>query len=147
MEKRHAVAVRAGPWRPIYELDTAVFEGPQGGLDVRHAVGHVVETRAAPFQKAPDGRIRTERLEQLQSAIARAHETELDALGIHPLAAGTTAARGGFEGREGVIDRPHGDPDVIEGEIPHGVVRLDRVIVQVGLGQEIASNSVAETYG
>lgn len=125
MEERDTMAMGAGSRAAVDQLEARGLERGEGGVDVGNAIRDVVETRSAPGDEAADRRVRTERLEELQPAVSGPDETELDTLALDPLAAGTPGARGGFEGWEGVIERMHGDSDVVEGQAPQWIVRTD----------------------
>jgi hypothetical protein len=140
MEESDTMAVGARARRPVDQLQAARLARTQRGLEVGNAVGDVVQTGTPLLEEAAHGGVGTERLEQLEPAVPDSDETELHALRFDALATGTPSARRGFEGWEGVIDRRDRDRDVIQGETPQGSVRSAGVIVQVGLGQEIALN-------
>ena len=108
VQKRHAAAADAGAGLLVYQGQAGAAHRVEGGLDVVRPVRHMVKAGAAPLEELPDRRIRPERPQQLDVALADAQQHRLDTLLLDRLA---------------VLER-HAEPLAVE---PNGLVEvLDR---------------------
>lgn len=101
---------------PVDELESPGSQVPEGGIDIVHAEGDMVEAGAPLLQEPANGGIRGQWLQELQLSVAGSHEDQLDALGRNALAAGTSGACDGFEHRKHAVDGLDGYGDVVEGQ-------------------------------
>ena len=77
-------------------------------------VGHVVQARAVALQELADGRVRAERPQQLDVALADAEQHGLDALLLDGLAVLHGHAEPLRVERDGLVEVLHGHSDVID---------------------------------
>ena len=68
MQECDAAIVGAGTGRPVDQGEPGSFEPAQGGVEIGDAVRDVVEAGAAAGEEAADGRVGSERFQQLEPA-------------------------------------------------------------------------------
>lgn len=110
VEERHPVAPGARSRSLVDRAEALPPEVREGLLDIRYPEGHVVESRTATFEEAPDRRVRTAGLEEFDGA----DEGDIDSLAFELLDRGTAVAREEFEERPAVRDGRDGHGHVIE---------------------------------
>src|SRR4051812_46919119 len=66
-----------------HETNAITFELLQAGLDIGNAQSDVVHAFSSANEKASDGRVFAERLQQFQAAVAKHDHGELDLLLLH----------------------------------------------------------------
>jgi hypothetical protein len=111
MQEGDLVAAGSGPRHLVDELDAFGAESVEVRLEILRAVRDVVEGLAPSVQKAPDGGVGTEGLEQLDGP----HERNANALCLEGLGLGTAFARQEFEETATLFDGVDGDRHVIDG--------------------------------
>ena len=114
LEPEHAAA-RTG----VDQLDTLSREIDERRLDIVDGVGDVMHAGSALREELADGRVGTERCEQLDSALAETHRCRLDALLVDALAMLEPAAEQPLVRRHRRIEVLDGDPDVMDGPCFH----------------------------
>ena len=80
MNKRHQTTTRTHSRRFVDEPCSFVLQFSKRGVDVRHLDRDMVHSRSAFSEKLSDGRVRTQRLEQLDVSVAHRQHAYLDAL-------------------------------------------------------------------
>ncbi len=115
MQKCDAPAVRTGARLGIDQPHARGGEGTQPGFEVGHTQRHVVQAGAAPGKEARDGGIVGVGRDQLDPAIARAEEDDVDALVGHALGSAGLGAGEKLESGNGGRQIRYGDRYVIYG--------------------------------
>jgi len=110
MEERDAVAVGSGAWDTVDQGYAGGVEAGEFRLEVVGPVRDVVQAGSATLQEAPDGVVRTERLDQLHGA----DEGDSNALAFEDFDGGTRSARDEFERAATLLDGLDRDGHVIE---------------------------------
>ena len=80
MNKRHQTATRAHSRRFVDEPCSFVLQFSQRGVDVCHLDRDMVHSGSAFSEKLSDGRLRTQRLEQLDMSVAHRQHAYFNAL-------------------------------------------------------------------
>src|ERR1035437_3508387 len=114
MDEDVNVAARAGA-RFVEQPRPVGFEAGDGGVEVRHAQGDVVQPGPALFEEPGDGRVGGGGSEQLDSAVAGGEHGDVHLLGKDGFAMGDGEAKGLVEG-DGCGEVVDGDAEVIDGE-------------------------------
>jgi hypothetical protein len=107
----------------IDQLDAGVPELAQDVVDVVDGVGDVVEPGTALLEVLADRRLRTQRPEELDVAVADVEERGLDTLRLHRLAVRERHAEGLLVDSEGCLEIVGGDADVVD-PAEHGLGSL-----------------------
>src|SRR4051794_8183292 len=113
----HEGHARSPDARPRRLVDEPKPRGPQAlelGLDVGRLVGDVVKPRPVLGQELADGRVRAQRRQQLDVALADVEQDGLDALGLHRLAVDEVEVEVGVVERERRVEVLDGDADVVD---------------------------------
>ncbi len=132
MQKGHSVASGAGPWCTVDQLDASRVEPSEIGLEVFGAVGDVMKGRPSSVEESADGRVGSERLEQLDGS----DEGDFDALGLEGLGVGTGLTREEFEQTAAVFNGMDGDRNVVDGAVRVRHVNHRRMLHSVQYGDK-----------
>src|ERR1035437_8465339 len=113
MDEDVNVAASAGA-RFVEQARPVGFEAGDGGVEVRHAQGDVVQSGPAFFEEPGDGRIGGGGLQQLNAAVAGGEHGDVNLFDGDGFAMGDGEAKGLVEG-DGVFQRFYGDAEVVDG--------------------------------
>jgi hypothetical protein len=138
MDESHLEAEHAAPRRLVDQLGACVREMREGRLDVVHLVRDVVHSRAALCEEATNGRIRVERAEQFEPALADADGRRLDALLLHTRAVLELRAEQALVGLDGAVEILDRDTNVM-----HRAGRLHLAIVFERLAPTMRASALA----
>jgi len=119
MQEGDSCAVGAGPRDGIDGAISACDCVGEGGFHILHTVAQVVEAWTPPLEESGDGRVGTERSQELHAARSRADEYDLDTLalnGLAPLRVGRHERR---EEGDGFVQGMDGNADVVEHAFVH----------------------------
>src|ERR1035437_7195594 len=113
MDEDVSVAAGAGA-RFVEQARPAGLEAGDGGVEVRHAQGDVVQSGPALFEEPGDGRIGGGGSEQFNARVSRRQHGDVHLLGKDGFAMGDGEAKGLVEG-DGCGKVVDGDAEVIDG--------------------------------
>src|ERR1019366_284575 len=117
MDEDVSVAAGAGA-RFVEQARPAGLEAGDGGVEVRHAQGDVVQSGPALFEEPGDGRIGGGGSEQFNARVSRRQHGDVHLLGKDGFAMGDGEAKGLVEG-DGCGKVVDGDAEVIDGGGTH----------------------------
>ena len=83
VDKRHLEAEQTRARAVVDQVRAGTRELGQRRVEIAHLVGHMVHSRPPLREEASDGRVLSERLEQLDAAIADAHGSRPHSLVIN----------------------------------------------------------------
>jgi len=141
VQESHAAAADADPRPLVDQLESRASRGLERRLDVIRAISHVVEAGSAPREELPDGRVRCERPQELDVALADAEQHGLDALLLDHLSVLERQAEAVAVQRERLVEVLDGDADVVDAS-EHGVSESRRP--DVGIDYTNAGRMPAE---
>ncbi len=127
MDERDLEAEHTAARLGVDELGACARELGERSADVRHLVGDVVHPGAALREEAPDGRVLSERCEQLDTALADADRRRLDALLVDPRAVLDAAAEQPLVRPHRLVEVLDGDADVVDAADLHTAIVCERI--------------------
>ena len=119
MDEGHPGVADPHAGRLVDELQAPLAQRGERGVDVGHAVGDVVQPRAAAGQEAAHGRVRREWPQELDVPVADLEQHGLDALLVDDLAVLERQPVGLLVQRDRRVEVGDGDADVID-PLEHG---------------------------
>lgn len=112
-------ATAPGPRLVIDEPHPFVTQMLEGHFDIEHGVGDMVQALTATVQELPDGRVRCQRLQELDMRSSDGDHRLFDALGLNYLAVGRGDPVLPIIFGERLVEIVHGNADVVNVEEKH----------------------------